>query len=614
MKNISETRIITLFVLSSILLLFFIFYIPHSVSVAVPYSIMILLTLWVPGNRYSYIAGIVTSILAVLDIFVSPADPTINVQIIFITTIIELFGIWASVYFVLRYKIVEEIEKSNREKLGALFLYAPKGIIITSQKGEIVLINPAVEKNFGYSKEELIGKRIEMLVPDQFSKIHVNNHKQYFQTPHARQMGNGLPITAKRKDGSEFPVEVNLSYFIIKEGKYAIAYINDISERKRLDDALRKETIRAQRYLDVAPVIFIVINKDQTIGRINKEGCHLLGYNEEEVVGKNWFDNYLPKEIADSDKQYFNMAVSGEHEIVGFYESRILRKDGTQRLIKWKTSFVKDDFGDITSILSAGEDVTEKRKQEEVIRKANNELAEYSVALETSNKDLQQFSYVVSHDLQEPLRKIQSFGERLKTKEAEKLSGIGKDYIERMNNAASRMQTLINDLLMFSRITTRAHPFARVDLNEILEAVLSDLEVTIAKNKVKVEQEKLPILFGDATQIRQLFQNLISNACKFKNEETPPQIKIFSKSIDNNRTQIIFEDNGIGFQEKHLENIFNVFERFAGAGYEGSGIGLAVCKKIVQRHGGNITAQSKIGKGTTFTVTLPVNQLTSTNS
>ncbi|MBI4944961.1 MAG: PAS domain S-box protein [Bacteroidetes bacterium] len=596
---------VTVFVAFAALLIVIVFAsIPFGISGEAPYSLLVLVTLWIPNKKYTYVVGIVTSILAVVDIYRNS---------IITTTSFELISVLTTMFVVLRYKKIEESAKRNSEKMDAIFQYAAEGILITNQKGEIILLNPKAEKMFGYKQDELIGEKIEKLMPDKYDKLHVYHRDQYFHTPHARSMGQGMTFFAKRKDGSEFPLEVSLNHFIDKEGKFAIAFLTDITERKKLDDALLKEKELTQRYLDIAPVIFVVVDRDQKVVHINKAGCYLLGYNEEEIIGKNWFESFLPQEGRDAAKLFFKEMMPGEHKIVSFYESTIITKEGTHRLISWKNSFVYDEAENIVSTLSSGEDITEKRKQEEVIRKASRELVQYSIALESSNKELEQFAYVASHDLQEPLRKIRSFGKRLKIKEVEKLSAEGKNYVERMNNAALRMQNLINDLLAFSRITTKAHPFAKVDLNKILSEVLSDMEVTIEKHNAKIEIDKLPFIDADATQMHQLFQNLISNSCKFSRENVATYIRIFSKTTDNNTIQLFFEDNGIGFEEKYFENIFNIFERLGGYKYEGSGIGLAVCKKIAQRHGGEITAQSQLGKGTTFIVSLPAKQLTLMN-
>lgn len=247
--------------------------------------------------------------------------------------------------------------------------------------------------------------------------------------------------------------------------------------------------------------------------------------------------------------------------------------------------------------------------------------------LARSNAELQQFASIASHDLQEPLRKIQAFGDRLKTKCNEALTEQGRDYLERMQNAAGRMQTLIDDLLMLSRITTKAQPFVPVDLAQVIQEVLSDLEVRIDETKGQVKVASLPTIEADSLQMRQLLQNLIGNALKFHPKTEPPKVRIYSQllndeeqpptgnSITPTHCQIVVEDNGIGFDEKYLDRIFNVFQRLQGRSeYEGTGMGLAICRKIAERHGGSLTAESTPGQGATFIVTLPIKQRQGANS
>jgi light-regulated signal transduction histidine kinase (bacteriophytochrome)/HAMP domain-containing protein len=241
---------------------------------------------------------------------------------------------------------------------------------------------------------------------------------------------------------------------------------------------------------------------------------------------------------------------------------------------------------------------------------AEENLQQFSARLEASNRELTDFAYVASHDLQEPLRKIQAFGDRLNSKFAATLGETGQDYLKRMGDAALRMQTLITDLLQFSRVTTKAQPFATVDLNEIAAGVLSDLEVRIEQTQGVVEVEPLPTIDADALQMRQLFQNLIGNALKFRKPDAPPVIRV-TGAIRNGalppRLELIISDNGIGFEQKHAERIFVIFQRLHGRGeFEGTGIGLAICKKIVERHGGTIQATSQPGHGATFAISLPL--------
>ncbi|TAL06757.1 MAG: PAS domain S-box protein [Verrucomicrobia bacterium] len=259
-------------------------------------------------------------------------------------------------------------------------------------------------------------------------------------------------------------------------------------------------------------------------------------------------------------------------------------------------------------------DVTERRRAEQ-------KLEEKAEELSRSNAELEQFAFVASHDLQEPLRKILAFGDRLKARCDEVNLGEGRDYLERMQNAAARMQTLINDLLTFSRVITRVQPFAEVNLNVVAREVLTDLEVRIERCKAQVEVGELPVMEADPVQMRQLIQNLVSNALKFQPPGATPRVRVAARRFHpanglgkNDEAapewcELTVEDNGIGFDEKYLDRIFAVFQRLHGRQeFEGTGIGLAVCRRITDRHGGTITARSKPGEGACFIIRLPLRQ------
>jgi signal transduction histidine kinase len=258
---------------------------------------------------------------------------------------------------------------------------------------------------------------------------------------------------------------------------------------------------------------------------------------------------------------------------------------------------------------------------EERVLERTRELNEMNTELERSNRELQDFAFVASHDLQEPLRKIQAFGDRLRKVQGPKFDDQGRDYLDRMHNAAGRMHTLINDLLVFSRVTTKAQPFAPTDLNKIAADVVSDLEARIEETGGDVNVEKLPVIEADELQMRQLFQNLIANALKFRRPDTPSRVTVSaetikakaagngSEAVEPDMVKIFVKDNGIGFDVKYLDRIFTPFQRLHGRNeYEGTGIGLAVCRKIVERHGGTLTARSEPGEGSTFIATLPAAQ------
>ena len=254
--------------------------------------------------------------------------------------------------------------------------------------------------------------------------------------------------------------------------------------------------------------------------------------------------------------------------------------------------------------LQAERDLLEQRVIERTA-----ELNDANTELQRSNRELQDFAFVASHDLQEPLRKIQAFGDRLTTKHGPQLNDEARDYLSRMQGAAGRMYTLINDLLSFSRVTTKAQPFVPTGLNKIVREVLGDLEVRLQETEGRVDVEDLPTIDADGLQMRQLFQNLIGNALKFHRPAVAPVIKIKGEKADPEMFVLTVTDNGIGFDEKYLDRIFTPFQRLHGRNeYDGTGIGLAVCRKIVERHGGTLTARSTPGEGSTFIATLPVKQ------
>jgi len=251
----------------------------------------------------------------------------------------------------------------------------------------------------------------------------------------------------------------------------------------------------------------------------------------------------------------------------------------------------------------------------EDLRRAHDELehrvAERTAELARSNAELEQFAYAASHDLQEPLRKVQAFGDRLKARVADRLDEESADYLSRMQNAAGRMSVLISDLLSYSRVTTQAQPFSTVDLDQTAHEALSNLEIAVEHAGAMVRIEGLPQIDADATQIRQLMQNLLANALKFQHPDRTPIVTV-QGGLEAGGTicRIEVQDNGVGFEEKYSERIFGVFQRLHSRDeYPGTGIGLALCRKIVERHGGTIEAVGRPDEGATFVVRLPVRQV-----
>ncbi|RYG69329.1 histidine kinase, partial [bacterium] len=254
-------------------------------------------------------------------------------------------------------------------------------------------------------------------------------------------------------------------------------------------------------------------------------------------------------------------------------------------------------------------DTTERKINEQVLKST-------MLQLERSNRELQDFASIASHDLQEPLRAIQAFGDRLQSRHGSQLDEQGHDYLSRVIRASDRMRSLIQDLLAYSRVTTKTLPFTTVELDTVTHAVLTDLSVRVEESGGRVEVGELPTLEADALQMRQLLQNLIANGLKFHRDGEPPLVKVYAREPDQEVpdesvawTQLVVEDNGIGLDLKFAERIFSPFERLHTKNkYAGTGIGLAICRKIVERHGGTIVVESIPGQGSKFLVTLPVQQ------
>ena len=353
----------------------------------------------------------------------------------------------------------------------------------------------------------------------------------------------------------------------------------------------------SRQILETMADALFVIDADGKIRVINDAVHTLFGYNEPELLGRS-IDTL---ESMESDRSISRTLRELSRRGPIRDQERVLRHcEGHDIEVSISISPVSErDLQEGAVVIAR--DIRERKRAEEVLRAAMKHLEE-------SNRELEDFAYVASHDLQEPLRKIQAFGDLLKTKHGDQLQDQGRDYIERMQAAAKRMQVLINDLLSFSRVTTKAQPFVPVNLGEVAREVAHDLEVRAKETGGELIIGELPTIDADPMQMRQLLQNLASNALKFYRPEAAPRVEIRGET-NNGRAQIMVRDNGIGFDEKYADRIFTMFERLHGRGkFEGTGIGLAICRKIAERHGGQITAKSRPGEGSTFVVTLPVRQ------
>lgn len=399
----------------------------------------------------------------------------------------------------------------------------------------------------------------------------------------------------------------------IKERTAELAQANEqlreeIAQRQRAEEAVHRSEALLRSLVESLPQN--VFSKDLA-GRFtfaNQRYCLTEGKALADILGKTDFDLHPPelaRKYREDDlrimetEQVFETVE--EHQPIG----------GEKFYVQVIKTPLYDAAGQVVGILGVFWDVTVQKRAEEA-------LQTYATELERSNQELQNFLYVASHDLQEPLRKVQAFGDRLQAKYGAMLDAQGRDYLERMQNAAARMQDSLNALLAYSRVTTRAQPFEEVNLATIVPEVMSGFRAQMERLGGQAEVGNLPVIEADPNQMRQLLQHLVSNALKFHREDEPPLVRIHARAVDHEQGdglpedkwyQIIVQDNGIGFEEKYVERIFQPFQRLHGRGqYEGPGMGLAICRKIVERHGGAITAKSAPGQGATFIITLPARQ------
>jgi len=503
-------------------------------------------------------------------------------------------------------KRAEDALRSSEERMRlqtAALVSAANGVAITDNSGTIEWINPAFTKLTGYSANEVIGQNPRILNSGRNPKSLFEN---LWRTIRQGDVWKG-EIVNKRKDGQLYDEEMTITPVANGGGAIAhyIAIKQDITERKKAEANLRMSEEQHRLLFESNPFpVYVYDTETLRFLAVNEATVKHYGFSHSEFLDDLTLKDIRPLE--DIPELIARVsAVKADRDCIAA-PSKHRKKDGTITSVEITSHVVYFD-GHRSEIVIVN-DITERELAEEQLKNFNDKLQQ-------SNRELQDFAYVASHDLQEPLRKVQAFSDRLKTRFGDKLEGDGLDYLERMRSAASRMQLLIQDLLSFSRVSTKAQPFIPIDLNKITQEVLSDLEVKIEETGASIECDDLPTIDADPMQMRQLIQNLIGNALKFRIEGVTPVISIRAKAAasngngSNGNVEISVRDNGIGFDEKYTDRIFAVFQRLHGrAEYEGSGVGLAICRKIAERHNGTIIAHSQPGEGAEFVITLPSKQ------
>jgi PAS domain S-box-containing protein len=473
---------------------------------------------------------------------------------------------------------------------------APDAMVVVNPSGDIVLLNVQAEKQFGYRRDELVGQKVKNIIPEGFAERLVADGLRSAEDALAQQIGTGIELIARRKNGSEFPIEIMLSPLDSAEGILVTAAIRDISVRKEAEKHLARMEGRYRGLLEAAPDAMVVVNQKGDIVLLNVQAEKQFGYHRDELVGQR-MKNIIPAGFAErliadalrSTEDALAQQIGTGIEITG------RRKDGTEFPIEIMLSPLESAEGVL--VTAAIRDITTRKVAEAHLLYKVEEL-------NRSNEELGQFAYIASHDLQEPLRMVASYTQLLARRYKGRLDSDADEFITFAVDGANRMQRLIQDLLAYSRVGTKGKDLLVTSSEEALQRAILNLRGAIADSGAMVTHDPLPAVMADETQLVQLFQNLIGNAIKYQNPGVP---RIHISAIKNGGGKWTFSvrDNGLGIDPQYFERIFVMFQRLhKREEFAGTGIGLAICKKIVERHGGEISVQSQPGKGSTFSFAL----------
>ncbi|MEK7321931.1 MAG: PAS domain S-box protein [Pseudomonadota bacterium] len=503
---------------------------------------------------------------------------------------------------------------STIARLTAIIELAPMAIVMIDNQGRILLMNKEAEVLFGYRRDELLGRPVELLIPLEFQAGHPALRRNFFTNPRPRRMGAGRDLFGLRKDGSKFPVEIGLNPIETEDSLFVLSAIVDITERKRLENLFRAT-------VESAPTAMVMIDKGGSIVIVNAETEKLFGYSRSELLGRH-VEELIPERFRMAHPQMrTRFFAAPEARRMGIGRDLFgLRKDGSEFPVEIGLNPIETEEG--LFVLSAIVDITERKRLETALRQTN-ELLEQRVqqrtveltaqaeklrrsneALERSNIELQQFAYIASHDLQSPLRSISGFVQLLRAEYTGRLDAQADDWIARTVQSIQLMHTLIQDLLAYSRIESLARPLKRLRFRDIFNDAVSLLDAAITEAGAQVTCDELPVVIGDRSQLVQLLHNLIGNALKYHGADAP-RVHVSAEHRGNDWVFSV-SDNGVGIEPQYYEKIFEIFQRLHNQQeYPGTGIGLAVCRRVVHRHGGKIWVESVRCQGSQFYFTLP---------
>ncbi|MFA5269866.1 MAG: PAS domain S-box protein [Methanoregula sp.] len=537
-------------------------------------------------------------------------------------------GVFAAARDITERKKAEETARRANAYNRSLIEASLDPLVTINPDGTISDVNDATVRITGVSREALIG----------------TDFSRYFTDPAKAKAGyeqvfrdgsvTDYELRIQHKDGRVTPVLYNATVFKDEHGSVAgvFAAARDITERKKAEEAARQAGAYNRSLIEASLDPLVTINPNGTISDVNAATVNVTGFSRDELIGTD-FSKYFT-EPGRAKAGYEKVFRDGS---VTDYGLEIRHTDGRVTPVLYNATVYRDEEGKITGVFAAARDITERKRAEDALlqayrelddrvkertielqeanallekeiaeRKATaDELRKKSEELARSNLELQQFAYIASHDLQEPLRAISGFTELLEKRYKGRMDDRADKYINFIIDGTKQMNQVIFDLLEYSRVQTKAHEFGLIDMNSSLKQALRNLQASIKEKDAIITADPLPKLSADGIQITQLFQNLIGNALKFQKPETTPEIHVSAREQGDSWVFLV-TDNGIGIDPQYTERIFKIFQRLHAKGeYEGTGIGLAICRRIVERHRGEITVRSEPGVGSTFSFTLP---------
>ena len=511
-----------------------------------------------------------------------------------------------------------ELSETSEELLSLDALYTaildntPAVIFIKDPEGRYIYINKRYEDLFNLSQSDVTGKTDYEIFPREFADRFRLNDREVLESGEMIEREE----TAPHPDGTHTYVSLKFPLRDAEDQIYAVAGIaTDITERKQAEEEIRKSRDFLTTVVDLVPaMIFIKDAKDLRFVLFNKAGTEITGFRAEELIGKNDFD-FFPKEQAEFFTEIDQKVISSG-EILDIPDETIATKDRGERILHTRKVSLFNNGGKPGYLLGISLDVTEMREAEARIAALNAELEERiaertkelenaNAILTAQNRELDQFAYLASHDLQAPLRKVISFADFLVEDAADQLPEPAREHLARITTAASQMRHLIQDLLNYSRTGRRNIDFAQVSLSDCCSQALDNLALDLEDAKAAIVSCELPEVTGEETLLTQLYQNLIENALKFRRADTLLRIEL-TREIKDGANIFGVKDNGLGIEPRNAERIFDPFNRINGQiNHSGTGIGLALCQKIVERHDGVIWVESNLGEGAHFKFTIP---------